>query len=63
MRRGRSRSSASPTATLPGHVESGEERFLTEWDRSDDAVWFDIDPVGERRVLARDFGSRDWPDA
>lgn len=28
--------------TLPGHVESGEERFLIEWDRSDDAVWYDI---------------------
>ena len=28
--------------TLPGHVESGEERFLVEWDRSDDAVWYDI---------------------
>ncbi len=28
--------------TLPGHVESGEERFLVEWDKSDDAVWYDI---------------------
>lgn len=28
--------------TLPGHVESGEERFLVEWDRDDDAVWYDI---------------------
>jgi uncharacterized protein (UPF0548 family) len=28
--------------TLPGHVESGEERFLVEWDRTDDAVWYDI---------------------
>ena len=28
--------------TLPGHVESGEERFQIEWDRSDDGVWFDI---------------------
>ena len=28
--------------TLPGHVESGEERFLIEWDRSDNGVWFDI---------------------
>jgi uncharacterized protein (UPF0548 family) len=28
--------------TLPGHVESGEERFLIEWDRRDDAVWYDI---------------------
>ncbi len=28
--------------TLPGHVESGEERFLVEWDMSDEAVWYDI---------------------
>ncbi len=28
--------------TLPGHVESGEERFLVEWDDADDAVWYDI---------------------
>jgi uncharacterized protein (UPF0548 family) len=28
--------------TLPGHVESGEERFLVEWDRADDAVWYDV---------------------
>ena len=28
--------------TLPGHVESGEERFLIEWDRSDDGEWYDI---------------------
>jgi uncharacterized protein (UPF0548 family) len=28
--------------TLPGHVESGEERFLIEWDQSNDTVWYDI---------------------
>ena len=28
--------------TLPGHVESGEERFVIEWDRGDDDVWYDI---------------------
>jgi len=28
--------------TLPGHVESGEERFLIEWDQSDNSVWYDI---------------------
>jgi len=27
--------------TLPGHVESGEERFLIEW-QADDSVWYDI---------------------
>jgi uncharacterized protein (UPF0548 family) len=28
--------------TLPGHAESGEERFLIEWDSSDNSVWYDI---------------------
>jgi uncharacterized protein (UPF0548 family) len=28
--------------TLPGHLERGEERFLVEWDRRDDAVWYDL---------------------
>lgn len=28
--------------TLPGHVESGEERFLIEWDRGENIVWYDI---------------------
>lgn len=28
--------------TLPGHVESGEELFLLEWDRDSGAVWYDI---------------------
>jgi uncharacterized protein (UPF0548 family) len=28
--------------TLPGHVESGEERFLIEWDQGNDGVWYDI---------------------
>jgi uncharacterized protein (UPF0548 family) len=28
--------------TLPGHVESGEERFLAEWNRNDNGVWYDI---------------------
>jgi uncharacterized protein (UPF0548 family) len=28
--------------TLPGHVESGEERFLIEWNTSDNSVWYDI---------------------
>jgi uncharacterized protein (UPF0548 family) len=28
--------------TLPGHVETGEERFLIEWDRDTDTVWYDI---------------------
>ena len=28
--------------TLPGHVETGEERFLIEWDRNADLVCYDI---------------------
>jgi uncharacterized protein (UPF0548 family) len=28
--------------TLPGHVESGEERFLIEWDRTTNQVAYDI---------------------
>jgi len=28
--------------TLPDHVERGEERFLIEWDATDDSVWYDI---------------------
>ncbi len=28
--------------TLPEHVESGEERFLIEWDLQDNGVYYDI---------------------
>lgn len=28
--------------TLPEHVAHGEERFLVEWNRADDTVWYDI---------------------
>jgi uncharacterized protein (UPF0548 family) len=28
--------------TLPGHVETGEERFLVEWDPADNRVYYDI---------------------
>lgn len=28
--------------TLQDHVERGEERFLVEWNKSDDTVWYDI---------------------
>jgi uncharacterized protein (UPF0548 family) len=28
--------------TLPGHAESGEERFLLEWDRTENSVTYDI---------------------
>ena len=40
--------------TLPGHVECGEERFLIEWDQSDDSVWYDILAFSRpQHVLAR----------
>ena len=28
--------------TLTDHVECGEERFLLEWNREDDNVWYDV---------------------
>lgn len=28
--------------TVEGHWEQGEERFLVEWDRRDDSVWYDL---------------------
>jgi uncharacterized protein (UPF0548 family) len=28
--------------TLTDHAESGEERFMVEWNRADDSVWYDI---------------------
>ncbi len=28
--------------TLPDHVERGEERFMVEWQKEDDSVWYDI---------------------
>jgi uncharacterized protein (UPF0548 family) len=30
------------SGTLPGHAGRGEERFLIEWDRADNSVWYDI---------------------
>lgn len=28
--------------TLPGHSEEGEERFIVEWNRADDSVWYEL---------------------
>jgi uncharacterized protein (UPF0548 family) len=40
--------------TLPDHVGTGEERFLVEWDREDDSVWYDILAFSRpRHFLAR----------
>jgi len=35
--------------TLPGHVETGEERFLIELDPADGAVWYDIQAFSRPR--------------
>jgi uncharacterized protein (UPF0548 family) len=40
--------------TLPGHAESREERFLIEWDRSTNEVWYSILAFSQpRHWLAR----------
>jgi uncharacterized protein (UPF0548 family) len=40
--------------TLPGHAESGEERFLIEWDQPEGSVYYDILAFSRpRHVLAR----------
>jgi uncharacterized protein (UPF0548 family) len=35
--------------TLPDHAERGEERFLVEWNRSDDSVHYDLLAVSQPR--------------
>lgn len=42
--------------TLPDHAGSGEERFLVEWDHSDDRVWFDILAFSRPRHLLAKIG-------
>jgi uncharacterized protein (UPF0548 family) len=42
--------------TLPGHVASGEEQFLIEWDRSDDSVWYDLSSVSRLNGLLGRLG-------
>jgi uncharacterized protein (UPF0548 family) len=40
--------------TLPDHPERGEERFLVEWDRANDNVWYDLMAFSQpRHWLAR----------
>ena len=40
--------------TLPAHVERGEERFLIQWDHSDDSVWYDLFAISQpNHILAR----------
>ena len=42
---------------LPGHVEAGEERFLVEWDISDNRVWYDILAFSRPRHLLTRMGN------
>jgi uncharacterized protein (UPF0548 family) len=42
--------------TLPEHAGSGEERFLVEWDRADDPVWYDILAFSRPRHLLSRLG-------
>lgn len=42
--------------TLPGHAESGEERFQIEWDRGDDSVWYDILAFSRPNYFVTKFG-------
>jgi uncharacterized protein (UPF0548 family) len=40
--------------TLPDHAATGEERFLIEWNRDDDSVWYEILAFSRpRHLLAR----------
>jgi uncharacterized protein (UPF0548 family) len=41
--------------TLAQHAEIGEERFMVEWNRQDDSIWYDILAVSKPGPLAR-FG-------
>jgi uncharacterized protein (UPF0548 family) len=42
--------------TLPDHAGTGEERFLTEWDRGSDEVWYDILAFSRPRWLGARLG-------
>jgi len=42
--------------TLPAHAESGEERFLIEWDPATDEVWYDILAFSRPQLLATRLG-------
>jgi uncharacterized protein (UPF0548 family) len=40
--------------TLPGHVETGEERFSVQWHHADDSVWYDLRAFSRpNHILAR----------
>ena len=39
--------------TLTEHAERGEERFLVEWNRDDDSVWYDIFALSKPGPMAK----------
>lgn len=42
--------------TLPGHVEEGEERFTVEWNRNEDAVWYELLSFARPKPLLAKLG-------
>ena len=42
--------------TLPDHAESGEERFLVEWDQASGEVWYDILAFSRPHLLLTRLG-------
>ncbi|HMV50117.1 MAG TPA: DUF1990 domain-containing protein [Blastocatellia bacterium] len=42
--------------TLPAHGERGEERFLIEWRRDDDSVWYDLLAFSQPKALLAKLG-------
>jgi uncharacterized protein (UPF0548 family) len=42
--------------TLPDHVESGEERFLIEWNLADNSVWYTIRAISRPRHFLAHLG-------
>jgi uncharacterized protein (UPF0548 family) len=44
--------------TLPDHAGSGEERFLVEWDRTSQAVWYDVFAFSRPRQIQVRLGYR-----
>ncbi len=44
--------------TLPIHVMQGEERFLVEWERESDTVWYEVLSLSKESNLAVRMGSR-----
>ena len=43
--------------TLPGHSETGEERFTVEWRRDDNAVWYELLAFARPQHILAKIGS------